>query len=548
MIAGRCSSSRLLLIAGLALAGEARGDDAWFRDAAEEWGVEFRHHHGGSGRRYMVETMSGGVAIVDYDGDGDLDLFFVDGGVLPGYEGEAPSSRLLRNDGGRFVDVTEGSGLEVAGYGMGVAVGDADGDGRVDLYVTAYGANQLFRNRGDGSFEDVSETSGLADPLWSASAAFVDADLDGDLDLYVGNYLDFDLEKHRECRDANNGEPIYCPPKTYPGVPDRFYRNDGGGVFTSAREEAGLVPSENMAALGVVVGDVDVDGWPDLYIANDEEPNLLFLARGGGRFEDQGLLSGSALSERGSVEAGMGVDLGDIDGDGLPDIVVTNFEKESNGLYRNLGGGLFIDQRYPANIAESSLLMLGFGVALADLDHDRDLDLLIGNGHVRDNADDFGDSSYAQRNQVLVNDGRGRFTEVPQPGFGPPRVTRGLAYGDLDRDGDLDFVAVSSNDRAEALENLAANGDWLQIDLVGAGANPQALGARLVLHLDGEAIHREVRTTASYLSQNSNVVHYGLGDSEVADRVDVTWPRGQRQRLVALPSNRFVRLSETRSK
>jgi hypothetical protein len=511
-----------------------------FRDVAESWGVRFRHHHGGSGTRYTVETMCGGLATFDYDRDGDLDLFFVDGGELPGYEGEPARSRLLRNDEGSFTDVTESSGIMVTTYGMGVATGDADGDGNVDLYVTAFGPNQLFLNRGDGTFEDATAASGLADPLWSASAAFADTDGDGDLDLYVANYLDFEIAKHRECRDANNGVPIYCPPKTYAGAEDRFYRNRGDGTFDEVSAAVGLIPMENMAGLGVIFGDVDRNGWVDIYVANDEEPNLLFLNLGDGVFEDQGLLSGTAVSERGQVEAGMGVDLGDVDGDGLQDIVVTNFEKESNGLYRNLGGGLFVDNRYPSNVAESSLLMLAFGVALIDIDHDGDLDLVIGNGHVRDNAEQFGASRYAQRNQVLLNDGGGRFSEAAEVGFETIRVTRGLAYGDLDNDGDMDVVTVSSNDWAEAQENVAGSeaGGWLQVDLAGRGGNPRALGAAAELEAGGKKQTREVRAAASYLSQNTTTLHFGLGDETVVDRLDLTWPDGHHQSFTRLPVRR----------
>ncbi|HUP42511.1 MAG TPA: VCBS repeat-containing protein, partial [Thermoanaerobaculia bacterium] len=419
-----------------------------FRDAAERWGLVFRHHHGGSGERYMVETMVGGVVIFDYDGDGDPDVFFVDGGPLPGYEGEEPRSRLFRNDSGRFVDVTDDSGIEVAAYGSGAVAGDADGDGDLDLYVTAFGPDQLFRNQGDGTFTDATAEAGLGDGAWSVGATFFDPDRDGDLDLYVVRYVDFTLAGHKFCGDAARGLQGYCHPEAYPGLPDRFYRNRGRSSerpwFEDATEAAGLA-GPRYAGLGVVAGDLDGDAWPDLYVANDKHPNLLFRNRGDGTFEDHSLLSGTSHGERGEAEAGMGVDLGDVDGDGRLDLVVTNFEVETNALYRNLGGGLFTDARFPSGVAAGSLTMLAFGVALVDFDHDGDLDLVVANGHILDNAPAFSPRSrYAQPNQLYENLG-GRFREVAGAGLDAVRVSRGLATGDFDGDGDRDLVIVASN-------------------------------------------------------------------------------------------------------
>jgi len=419
----------------VAEAGEIR-----LRETAAQWGVDFRHHHGGSGRRYMVETMSGGVVMLDFDGDGDRDLFLVDGGSLPGYEGEPARSRLLRNDGaGRFVEATRGAGLDVEVYGNGATAGDCDGDSDLDLYLTAFGGNRLFRNQGDGRFTDISLPAGVGEPRWSSSAAFSDVDRDGDLDLYVVNYVAFSFDSHQDCHDPANGLPIYCQPSTYPGEPDRFYRNGGDCTFTDATAEAGFDVPEDMAGLGLAFGDLNEDGWPDLYVANDTEPNFLFLSRGDGTLEETALLSGTAVGERGNVEAGMGVDLGDVDGDGRLDIVVTNFEMESNALYRNQGGGFFVDSRYPLRIAEPSFIPLAFGVTLADLDQDADLDLAVANGHVRDNASQFREQSrYGQPNQIYENLGTGVFREIGSAGLELARVSRGLAAGDLDGDGDLD--------------------------------------------------------------------------------------------------------------
>jgi hypothetical protein len=516
-----------------------------FEERSARWGVEVRHHHGGSGRRYMVETMVGGVVVFDYDEDGDDDLFFVDGAALPGYEGEAPRSRLLRNDGGRFVDVTGRARVTVDGYGSGATAADVDGDGDRDLYVTCFGPNRLLRNKGDGTFVDVTGTAEVGDPRWSAAAAFGDTDRDGDLDLYVANYVDFTLETAKDCREPKTGLIMYCHPESYRGVPDRFYRNRGDGSFEDATAAAGLGGDLAGAGLGVLFADVDVDGWPDLYVANDTQPNYFYANRGDGTFEDRSFLSGTAVGDQGEPEAGMGVDAGDVDGDGLLDLVVTNFERETNALYRNLGGGLFVDARYATGVAESSLRKLAFGVELADLDNDGDLDLAIANGHVSDNASDLDPSSrYAQANQVLENVG-GRFREVPDAGLAVVRASRGLAAGDLDRDGDVDLVVVDSNAPVELYENVGRNdGGWLQLDLVSVTSAPHGVGARLTVLASGRRQVEEVRTAASYLSQSSMVVHFGVGPAEAVESLAVSWPSGWRQLFERLPVRRRVRLRE----
>ena len=419
-----------------------------FREVSEAWGLDFRHHHGGSGEKYMMETMVGGLGFLDYDADGDEDVIFVDGGSLPGYVGEAARTRLLRNDGlGDFVDVTDASGLTFDGYGCGVAVADVDGDGDVDVYLTAFGGNRLFLSQGDGTFVDGTGAAGVGEELWSSSAAFADVDRDGDLDLYVANYVDFDFDRRAFCGDKATGERGYCHPGAYEGVPDRFYRNAGGGRFVDATAAHGLEAPPS-AGLGVAFGDLNADGWPDLYVANDAEANLLFENRGDGTFEEVGLLSGTAYGNAGNPEAGMGVDLGDVNGDGRLDIMVTNFDLETNALYRNDGPGLFGDGRFVSNLAEPSLKMLAFGVDLADIDNDGDLDALVANGHVLDAPEMSGSgSSYEQVNQVFENTGGGIFTTVADSGVVTARVSRGLATADLDGDGDLDFAVVNSNAR-----------------------------------------------------------------------------------------------------
>jgi hypothetical protein len=529
---------RTLLSILLLLSAPLGAEGIKFREVSKSWGIDFRHHHGGSGQRYMVETMVGGVVMFDFDGDGDEDLFFVDGGSLPGYKGEPARSRLFRNDGdGHFTDWTEKAGLKVTVYGSGGTAGDIDGDGDLDLFVTGFGGDQLFRNNGDGTFTDITRQAGVGDPLWSSSAAFADVDHDGDLDLLVVDYVDFSLANNKFCGDLKRNLRAYCHPDVYNGQPVRFFRNRGNGTFEDATQAAGFGGAVG-PGLGVVFGDIDNDGWEDVYIANDTKPNFLFRNKGNGTFEDISLLSGTQLGEHGQPEAGMGVDMGDYDCDGLLDIIVTNFAQETNALYRNLGGGAFLDSRAPAGIAEPSLPFLGFGIAFADLDQDGDLDLVVANGHIQDNTAELNPGSeYAQRKQVFENLGNGKFREDKGTGMDGVRVSRGLAVGDLDGDGDLDVAVNNSNQPCEVYENVGAGGHWLQVGFAAPAGNHFAIGARLELEAGGKRQIRDVKTASSYASQNALAVHFGLGKAGKVDRLTVRRP-GKVQVFEGLPANR----------
>ncbi len=523
--------------------GSAGAEGIRFREVSRAWGIDFVHHHGGSGQRYMVETMMGGVVVLDFDGDGDEDLFFVDGGSLPGHTGEPARSRLFRNDGGgHFTDWTERSGLRVIPYGGGGTAGDIEGDGDLDLFVTGFGADQMFRNNGDGTFTDVTAQAGVGSPLWSSAAAFADTDNDGDLDLLVVDYVDFSVANHKFCGDRGRNLRAYCHPDIYNGLPARFYRNRGNGTFEDATQAAGFGGAVG-PGLGVVFGDVDNDGWQDVYIANDTKPNFLFRNQGNGLFEDISLLSGTQLGEQGQAEAGMGVDMGDTDGDGLLDIFVTNFANETNALYKNLGGGAFLDSRSPAGVAEPSLPFLGFGTAFADFDQDGDLDLAVANGHIQDNTAELSPGSlYRQRNQVFENLGSGKFREDKGTGMDVVRASRGLATGDLDGDGDLDVAIVGSNEPCEVYENTGTAGiagHWLQVGFAGLAGNRGAIGARLELEAGGRKQIRDVKTASSFLSQNALAVHFGTGKSEKLDRLTVRRP-GRVQVFEGLPADRRV--------
>lgn len=557
------TSALFLVLSSAASAEEVAGGGLRFVDSAAAWGVEFRHHHGGRGDYYMIETMGSGVVAFDYDSDGDDDLLFVDSGEPAPYNGAPGRTTLLRNDGGTFSDVTEESGIRLDSYGMGAVSGDIDGDGNPDLYLTAFGPNRLFLNDGDGSFSAAPGGTAPGDPSWSASTAMGDLDLDGDLDLYVTNYVDFAYDNNQLCGQPERGLRSYCHPDVYEGLQDHFYRNDqsdgGPPVFEDATSDFGF-DSARGAGLGVVVTDLDDDRRPDIYVANDMDANLLFLNRDGNgspRFKDDALLSGTALSDRGEPEAGMGIAVGDIDGNGFEDLIVTHLDRQTNALYSNQGDGLFIEQRFVAGIAEPSLPWVGFGVDLADFDLDGDLDLAVANGHVVHNISEhegYSGAAYAQPNQLFENLGS-RFAEVDASGISASRVSRGLVTADFDLDGDLDLVISNCNDLAEVYRNESVrSGRSLRVDLLDrTTSNTRAIGAVLALRSDTGIQRREVRTGSSYLSQNSLTQTFGIptptpedkaestGDSNAVELL-VRWPRQGNLRLPGLEPGRRLRV------
>ena len=557
--------------------GQQEGDSTAteiFVDATREAGIDFVHFNGMSGERYLCEMMGPGGALFDYDNDGDLDLYLVQGRMLgpgktlsdaifPPPDSGPLIDRLYRNDlrknrsGERrlhFTDVTEQSGIQSPGYGMGVAAGDFDNDGWTDLYVTNFGPNQMFRNNGDGTFTDVTAATGTNDPRWSVSAAFVDYDRDGWLDLYVGNYVDFSFSNHKRCfsfSDAGGGSALeYCDPIQYQPLPESLFRNRGDGTFEDASHKA-TIARESNGALGVSTADFDGDGWIDIYVANDKRPNHLWINQKDGSFRNEALLNGCAVSGEGFSESSMGVDAGDYDNDGDEDLFMTHMSlNEKNTLYVNQGKAAFKDASYPSGLALPSIPFTGFGTAFLDYDNDGRLDILSVNGHVKNvemlvRAKD--PYPLHQTNQLFRNLGKGQFQEVTNAGgavFELSEVSRGAAFGDVDNDGDTDVLILNNNGPARLLINQAGSGNhWIGLRLVGRPSGRDMLGARVAVLLSrGPALWRRVRTDGSYASANDPRVLVGLGQAAQVKAVRILWPDGWAEEWKQIPIDTYSTL------
>jgi hypothetical protein len=527
-----------------------------FTDAAGDVGLAFTHVSGATGQYYMAEQMGAGAALFDYDNDGDLDVFLIQGGSLDGdarasSSAGAPTSRLFRNEisgGGtlRFTDVTERAGVGLRAYGMGAAVADYDGDGDLDLFVTSFGPETLFRNNGDGTFTDVTAAAGVSDDLWSTSAAFIDYDRDGYLDLFVANYLDFTVAGNKLCYDSV-GARDYCSPRAYRPVPNRLYRNLGNGRFANVTETAGITKADG-AGLGVATGDYNADGWLDLYVANDATPNQLWINGRNGTFTDDGPLSGSALNAAGNPEGSMGIASGDFDQDGDEDLFVTNIVGETFVLYESDGKGNFEDVRTKVGLAAPTAAFTGFGTDWFDYDNDGWLDLFVANGAVNIVESQRGEPMpFRMKNQLFRNLGSGRFEETSAqagPAFARAGIGRGAAFGDIDNDGDIDIVVTSNGGPVRLLINNAAGAHKsLQIQLDQPGPNRFAFGARVGVERKGrKMLWRRVKTDGSYLSASDARLHFGLGPSSTVDAIVVQWPDGQHERWTGIKADRPVTL------
>jgi hypothetical protein len=524
-------------------------------------GIDFRHENSPTGAKYLLETMGGGVALFDYNNDGYLDIFFTNGGRIddpmpPGKKVDKSDrkywNRLYRNDGNwKFTDVTEKAGLTGAGtgYGMGVAVGDFDNDGYQDLYLTTYGGNVLYRNRGDGTFENVTAKAGVAASGWSSSAGFFDYNNDGKLDLFVCRYLDWTFEKSIHCGERKPGYEAYCHPDNFKGVTNILFRNNGDGTFTDVSENAG-VANPNGKGLGVAFADYDGDGWTDIYVANDSVMSFLYRNKGDGTFEDVALKAGAGYNEDGKPFAGMGVDFADYDNDGLPDIFVTNLSQEMYALYRNLGDGYFQYATNQTGVGHATLPYSGWSAKFIDYDNDGWKDIFVAQGHVLDTIGITAPNLTYLQPPLLLRNQKGNFTRVPPAeagaAFNSAKAGRGAAFGDLDNDGAIDAVISNIGQAPTILRNTAGKRNhWLAMRLEGKRANRDGIGCRVKLTMaSGKAQFYQVQTAAGYLSASDRRLAIGLGAETVVPRIEIRWPGGRVQTLARVKADQILLVRE----
>jgi enediyne biosynthesis protein E4 len=557
------ATGSLLALAGLLFSGvlapvqpgaaPAPLPDIRFENTASAAGIDFKHTNGASADRHLAEIMGSGGLFFDYDNDGWVDVFLVDGGSIADTALAARARhRLYRNRGsGRFEDVTAKAGIEHGRvYGMGACAADYDNDGWIDLVITGVGANALYRNNGNGTFTDVTAKAGIGPGSFGASCALADVDRDGFVDLFVTNYVDARVDNNAFCGMPTSNTRMYCHPLNYAPLASVLYHNNGNGTFADVSTKAGIAGRRG-SGLGVVIGDYDDDGWPDIVVANDSMPNFLYHNEGRGAFKEIALEAGIAVASDGNPRAGMGIDLADYDGDGRADLFITNHELEAHTLFRNLGRGLFADMTSQTGVALETLPYVGFGTTFLDYDNDGDLDLAIANGHVLDNSGHYRPGSKMEQRKLLFrNDGR-RFKEVGRlagPGFAIEKIGRGLAAADIDNDGDLDLLFTNNGDTADLLRNMADHGsnanNALLVRLVGTRSNRSAVGARLVLTAGPVTQVREVKAGSSYLAQNDLRQHFGLGRAAQVDRLEIRWPSGQTDALTNIASNQIVTVTE----
>ena len=538
-----------------ALGAQAPAAAQLFRDITRDAGITFQHHAAPE-KKYIVESMSGGVALFDFDNDGRLDIYLVDSlTVETAGDPRAARSALYRNRGkGQFEDVTDKAGVGHPGWGMGVCTADVDGDGWEDLYVTALGGNKYYRNKHDGTFADLTSAAGLAVGGWSTGCGFADYDRDGDLDLFVTRYVKIDLAnlpqfgKDKTCE--YRGIAVQCGPRGLPGESDFLFRNDGNGKFTDVSKQAGVADPREYFGLGVAWFDYDEDGWPDLYVANDSTPNYLYQNQKNGTFKEIAFPMGVAVSQDGAEQGSMGVAIGDYDNSGRFSIWVTNFSEEYNALYRN-NGDHFTDTSFQSKSAAISLPFVGWGNAFFDYDNDGLLDMIVVNGHVYPQLDKArlrASAGYRQRKLLFHNLGKGTFDEVG-PTYGPvitqERVSRGLAVGDLDDDGRLDVVINDLDGSPQVLHNeIDGAGNWLLVKLKGKGANTGAIGAVVTVRIGSTAQKRLVQSGSSYISQEDKRLHFGLGKATAVASLEVRWPDGTTTKLSDVKANQILEVAQ----
>ena len=527
-----------------------------YLDISKTSGFRFRGESSPTSQKYLVESMVGGVAMFDYDGDGNQDLFFVNGGKIsdPMPEGVLPDKtdpkywdRLFRNNGDlTFTDVTEKAGLRGKHYGMGVAAGDYDNDGDADLYVTGFPNNILYRNNGDGTFTDVTATAGVGGGNWSTSSGFLDFDQDGWLDLVVARYMDWSFENNIWCGDRAPGRRSYCHPDEFPAIHHLLYRNNGDGTFADVSEASGFAAAPGKG-LGVAFNDYDGDGRLDILVANDATAQQMFRNNGDGTFEEMGLVLGIAYDEDGRAYAGMGADFQDYDNDGRPDIFLNALARQHYSLYRNQEGA-FSYHSGPSGIQNITKLHSGWGAKLIDFDNDGWKDIFVAQGHVMDNIELTQPELKYLEPPLMMRNVRGKFEDVSSqlgPGFQIPTASRGVAFGDLDNDGWLDAVIYCKDCDAVVLRNSGGRNHWLVVRLVGRKSNRDGIGARLRLVMkDGSEQYGMATTTGSYCSANDKRVHFGLGGATGASRLEIVWPGGATQVLENVAADQILTVRE----
>jgi enediyne biosynthesis protein E4 len=535
-----------LTLAGLS---SFAADAVQFTDVTAAAGIAFVHHSGATGKKYLPETIGSGGAFLDYDNDGWLDVFLVNATRWPGAKGPRPTSALYRNNqDGTFTDVTAKAGLAESLYGIGVAAADYDDDGWIDLYLTTWGSNRLYRNLGNGRFADVTRKAGADVAGFSTSAAFVDYDKDGKLDLFVCNYVQWEPARDLHCT-LDGKHKSYCTPESYKGQSATLFHNRGDGTFEDATTRAG-VKNPSAKALGVTVVDYDGDSWPDLFVANDTQPNNLYRNLGNGTFKDVAVTAGVAFNEAGVARAGMGVDAADYDGSGRPSLIVGNFSNEMMAVYHNEGNGLFIDEAPTSTIGRASLLTLTFACFFFDYDLDGWPDIFAANGHVADDINNVQPKvTHAEPPHLFRNLGKKTFEAVSDrvgADFKKAMVARGAAYGDYDNDGDLDLLVTVNNGAARLLRNDGGNKNrWLRVRPLRAVSAGDGIGARVtVTWPDGRKIWNYVRTGSSYASQSELTLTFGLGAQPKAARVEVVWPSGKSDVLTDVAAGRTVTVRE----
>lgn len=535
-------------LAGLASLALAAPPAITFTDVTSSAGIRFTHNSGRAGKKWLPETLGSGVAFFDADGDGWSDLLFVNGRDWTPRAGRRSLPALYRNTGkGGFTDITAGSGLDVELYGMGVAVGDFDNDGRGDVYLTALEGDRLFRNEGGGKFRDVTKAAGMANASFGTSAAWLDYDRDGRLDLFVANYVQWSAKEDLWC-SLDGATKSYCTPESYKGTASKLYRNLGGGRFEDASQKAG-VADPTSKSLGVAVLDYDTDGWPDLFVANDTQPNKLYRNDRRGAFVEQGLSAGVAYSEEGIARGAMGVDAADYDRSGRPHLLVGNFSNQMLGLYHNEGNGLFVDEAPRSTVGRASLLSLAFGVFFFDYDLDGLPDILAANGHIDEEIGRVQPRvQFRQPPLLFHNEGAKRFadaTAAAGPAFSRPIVARGAAHADHDHDGDLDVVLTTNHGPAYLFRNDGGNrNNWLAIRTRGVKSNRDGIGAIVRVQSASGRQWQMVRSGSSYASQSDLTLTFGLGADTTVATIEVEWPSGAKDRLTGVAANRRLIIEE----